>query len=209
MGREVIASDGPVSNPMNKLFNNMIKKPIKIVMDNKGDLLSFDNSAQLQNITEGVELPEMQLAQLEGTMKKEMSAEKQTSNYSQLTQILPKTKMSVGGTWSKKITINSIAQFESTTTFTLESVTDEFYTISTTATITTSENEETDLMGMKAKYNLAGPLKGTYIIDKKTGWISTANLEQQLDGIITIEQSEMMPQEMKISMTSKTITTIE
>ncbi len=69
--------------------------------------------------------------------------------------------MSVGGTWSKKTTMNSIVPFESTTTFTLESVTDEFYTKSTTATITTSENEETDLMGMKAKYNLAGPLKGT------------------------------------------------
>jgi hypothetical protein len=209
MGREIIASDGPVSNPMNKLFNNMIKDPIKITMNNKGKLLSFDNSAQLKNMTEGVDLPEMQLAQLEGTMKKQMSAEKLISNYSQLTQILPKTEVSVGATWNKKITINSIGQFESTTTFTLESVTDEFYTISTTATITTSENEETNLMGMKAAYNLAGPLKGTYIIHKKTGWLSTANLEQQLDGNITFEKSEMMPQEMKISMTSKTITTIK
>jgi hypothetical protein len=54
----------------------------------------------------------------------------------------------VGGTWSKKTTMNSIVPFESTTTFTLERVTDEFYAISTTATITTSENEETDLMGI-------------------------------------------------------------
>jgi hypothetical protein len=46
-------------------------------------------------------------------------------------------------------------------------------------------------------------------MDKKTGWISTANLEQQLDGIISIEKSEMMPQEIKIFMTSKTMTTIE
>jgi hypothetical protein len=209
MGREIIASDGPVSNPMNKLFNNMTTYPIKITMNNKGELLSFDNSAQLKNMTEGVDLPEMQLAQLEGTMKKEMSAEKLTSNYSQLTQILPKTEVSIGASWGKKITINSIVSFESTTTFTLESVTDEFYTISTTAIIATSENEESDVMGMKAKCNLAGPLKGTYIIDKNTGWISSANLEQQLDGNITFEKSEMMPQEMKISMTSKTSTTIK
>lgn len=61
---------------------------------------------------------------------------------------------------------------------------------------------------MNATYNLAGPLKGIYIIDKKTGWISTANLEQQLDGTIIFQKSEIMPQEMKILMTSKTITTI-
>jgi hypothetical protein len=44
MGTETIASDGPVSNPMNKLFSNMIKDPIKITMDRKGNLLSFDNT---------------------------------------------------------------------------------------------------------------------------------------------------------------------
>jgi hypothetical protein len=208
MGTETIASDGPVSNPMNKLFSNMIKDPIKITMDRKGNLLSFDNSAQLENITEGVVLPDMQLAQLEGTMKKEMSAEKQIVNYSQLTQILPENEISVGASWDKKVTINSIGQFESTTSFTLESVTDAFFTISAIAEITTPENEEANLMGMNATYNLAGPLKGIYIIDKKTGWISTANLEQQLDGTIIFQKSEIMPQEMKILMTSKTITTI-
>jgi hypothetical protein len=52
-------------------------------------------------------------------MKKEMSAEKQIVNYSQLTQILPENEISVGASWDKKVTINSIGQFESTTSFTL------------------------------------------------------------------------------------------
>ncbi|QJP34521.1 hypothetical protein F0365_08960 [Nonlabens sp. Ci31] len=209
MGSETMSSDGASSNPMNQMFKNMIKDPIKITMNNKGEILSFDNSAQLVGLIEGMELPEMQLLQIEGAMKKEMSAEKQIDSYNKITQILPTKEVNIGDSWDQVIMISSIATFESTTTYTLESVTDESYIINSSAMIATPKDATTDLMGMKAKYDLAGPLKASYTIDKKTGWIKKANFEQSLDGTVLIEKSETMPQELKMTMTSTTTTVIE
>jgi hypothetical protein len=209
MGSETMSSEGASSNPMNQMFKNMIKDPIKITMNNKGVILSFDNSAQLLGITEGMELPEMQLLQIEGAMKNEMNAEKQIDSYNKITQILPIEEVNIGDTWDQEITVNSIATFESTTTYVLESVTDESYIINSSAMLTTPKDATTDLMGMKAKYDLSGPLKATYTIDKKTGWIKNASFEQRLDGAVLIEKSETMPQELKMTMSTTTTTLIE
>lgn len=209
MGSQTMSSDGAASNPMNQMFKNMIKDPIKITMNNKGEILSFDNSAQLVGLTEGMEMPEMQLLQIEGAMKKEMGAEKQIANYNKITQILPTKEVNIGDSWDQEITVNSIATFESTTTYTLENVTEDSYIINSSAMVTTPKDATTDLMGMKAKYDLSGPLKATYTIDKNTGWIESASFEQSLDGTVLIEKSETMPQELKMTMSSTTKTIIE
>jgi len=209
MGREVIVSDGPVSNPMNGLFKNMITYPIKITMSNKGEVLSFDNSDQLEGLTEGIELPEMQLLQIKAAMIEEMSPEKQTSSYNQITRILPPSTVAIGDTWEQGIDISSIATFEAITTFKLESVTDDFYTVSCASIIKSPKDATTDLMGVSAKYDLSGPLTGTYTIDRKTGWTKKAETQQELDGAILVEKSETIPQEMKMTIKSKTSTVIE
>ena len=64
-------------------------------------------------------------------------------------------------------------------------------------------------MGVSAKYDLSGPLTGTYTIDRKTGWIKKAETQQELDGAILVEKSDTMPQEMKMTIKSKTSTVIE
>ncbi|MFT7427991.1 MAG: hypothetical protein ACI9IZ_000469 [Nonlabens sp.] len=209
MGSETMSSEGASSNPMNQMFKNMIKDPIKITMNNKGELLSFDNSAQLAGLTEGMKLPEMQLLQIEGAMNKEMSAEKQIDSYSKITQILPTKEVHIGDSWEQVTTVNSIATFKSTTTYILEGVTEESYIINSSAMVTTPEDATTDLMGMQAKYDLYGPSKANYTIDKKTGWIKKANFEQSLEGTVLIEKSETIPQELKMTMSSTTTTLIE
>jgi hypothetical protein len=209
MGSQEMDSEGGQANPMNKLFSNMIEFPIKITMNKQGEILSLDNSAQLENMTKDIDMPEMQLGQIEGAMKAEMSTEKQMSSYNLLTQILPKNAVSVGDTWNNTVTINSVIELETATTYKLESATEELYTISATATIKSPEGSKMETMGLKANVDLSGPLTATYTLDRKTGWIQKANVEQQLDGNMTIEKSEMMPQEMKIDMKTKTTTVIE
>ncbi|MEN8817234.1 MAG: DUF6263 family protein [Nonlabens sp.] len=209
MGSQEMDSDGGQANPMNKLFSNMIEFPIKITMNKQGEILSLDNSAQIENMTKDIDMPAMQLAQIEGAMKAEMSTEKQMSSYNLLTQILPKNAVSVGDTWNNTVTINSVIELETATTYKLESATEDFYTISANATIKTPEGSKMETMGLNANVNLAGPLTATYTLNRKTGWIQKAKVEQQLDGNMTIEKSEMMPQEMKIDMKTKTTTVIE
>ncbi|MBF4984824.1 hypothetical protein FNJ87_10940 [Nonlabens mediterrranea] len=208
MGTEIISSDGPESNAMNTIFKNMIKEPIKMTMNKHGEILSFDNSAQIEGLTDDVEMPQMQLLQVEAALKKEMSIEKQTSNYEQLTTILPKDKVAIGDSWNQTITVNSIAAFEATSSFQLKEVNEESYIISSNAILKTPDDASTSLNGMKASYTLSGPSSGTYTIDKKTGWITTASLRQELEGDIIIEKSEMMPQEMKMTMKTETTTII-
>ncbi|WP_405349900.1 DUF6263 family protein [Nonlabens sp. Asnod3-H03] len=209
MGTELISSDGPASNSMNTIFKNMIKQPIKITMNRHGEILSFDNSSQMEGLTDDVEMPQMQLLQVEAALKKEMDAEKQSSNYQQLTAILPKEKVAVGDSWFQTITVNSIASFEATSSFQLESVSEDSYMISSTAILKTPDNSSTNLNGMEANYSLSGPSSGTYTIDKETGWITNASIKQELDGNIVIKKSDTMPQEMKMTMKTQTITIIE
>ena len=209
MGSDVMSSDGPASNPMNVMFKNMIEDPIKITMDRYGKILSFDNSAQLEGLTEGMEMPEMQLLQIEAAMKKEIDAEKQITSYEQLTSILPKKAVKEGDTWTQNTTINSIASFETSTTYTLESVTADSYIITAAADIKTPQGSTTDFSGVQAAYNLEGPSSATYIINRNTGWITKATIEQELEGDITVAKSEMMPEEMKMTLKTKTLTVIE
>ncbi|AGC77250.1 hypothetical protein LX97_01557 [Nonlabens dokdonensis] len=209
MGEQVMDSEGAASNPMNKLFSNMIKDPIKITMNNKGEILTFDNSAQLENMTEGIDMPELQLAQIEAAMKESMNPENQIVNYNLLTKILPDNAVKLGDIWESEATINSVVKFDTNTTYELDSVTDDYYIITAQANIQSPEDSEMDMMGLKAKVDLAGPLAATYTLDRKTGWIKKGKIEQELDGSMTIEKSEMMPQEMKITMETKTTTVIE
>lgn len=209
MGSEAMSSDGPSSDPMNILFKNMIKDPIKITMNKHGEILSFDNAAQIAGLTEGMDMPEMQLLQIEAAMTKEISPEKQSASYEQLSKILPKKAVNEGDTWTQTTTINSIATFDTTSTYKLESVTEESFIISSSADISTPQNATTELNGVTAAYTLAGPSNATYTLDRKTGWILRAKIEQKLDGNITIGKSEMVPQEMKITMKTETTTIIE
>lgn len=209
MGVDTLTSDGTSSNPMNKLFENMIKYPIKITMDNKGEILSFDNSKQLENLVDGIDMPEMQLAQIVDGMKEQMSAESQLLSYERISAILPKSKVKVGDTWEQTITVTSIGTFESVINYKLDSVTDDYYMISASANLQTPQGSSTNLMGMDAKFDLSGPSTASYKIDRKTGWIKTATIDQTLDGAVLIEKSEMMPQEMKMTMKTKTTTVIE
>ncbi len=205
MGTESMSSEGPASNRMNTLFKNMSNKPIKVTMDQYGKLLSINVDAQLSGLMDGVEMPEMQKLSVESAMKAEMTAEKQKVSYEMLTAIFPTQNVNVSDTWNQSLTINSVGNFDTIAINKLESVTDKTYVISSTADVKTPEDNTTNLNGMDAIINLSGPRTATYTINRATGWITEAVINQSLNGDITIKANANIPEDMKMSM--ETVTT--
>jgi|GEM_PF-2723416 len=208
MGSESMSSDGPASDPMNTIFKNMTNKPIKVTMDQYGSLLTVNVDKQMNNLMEGVEMDELQKAAVETAMKTEMTSEKQKVSYEMLTAIFPTTAVNVGDTWNQNLTINSVGNFDSTATNTLESVTDKTYTITSTATVATPNDTSTNINGMDAIINLNGPRTATLTINRATGWIMEATIEQTLNGDITIKANDQIPQDMKMTMETLSTTRI-
>lgn len=209
MGTESMSSDGPASNPMNTIFKNMTNKPIKVTMDQYGRLLTVNADDQMNGLMDGVEMDDMQKISVESAMKSEMTSEKQKVSYEMLTAIFPTTAVNVGDTWNQSLTINSVGNFNSTATNTLESVTDKTYVITSTATVATPKDTATNLNGMDAIVNLNGPRKATLTINRATGWINEAIIEQTLNGDITIKANDQIPQDMKMTMETLSTTRID
>jgi hypothetical protein len=57
--------------------------------------------------------------------------------------------------------------------------------------------------GMPLKYNLSGTLSADFIVDKKSGWIVEARIDQEVKGTAQIKDNPKMPGGMLIPMSMK------
>lgn len=126
------------------------------------------------------------------------------------TAIFPdKKKVKKGAEWTIETKTDAGMPFSASNTYTLESIESDFVILSCVSSVKSSEPDKyIETNGMMLKYNLAGESTSTLKVDKESGWIREAKIEQSIKGTSRIQANEQIPDGMSIPMTIVSATEI-
>ena len=186
------------------IMGNMTEKPFSIVMSKTGKVLSISNTEALaKGLFENIAgLSDEQKGQIREQLMKSFGPDAFKSNTEIGTAVFPSVKVGVNDTWLVKNRSEDGMQTKMTTTFTLNEVTASAYVVHGESVISPRNgNEYTEMNGMPMKYNVNGTSEYVLKIDKESGWIAEARINQVIKGNVEIKDNPKMPGGMIIPMT--------
>jgi hypothetical protein len=192
------------SDIFSAIMANMINKPFAIVMSKTGKVLSVGNTDNLsKSLFDGVtQLTDEQKSQFREQLMKSFGPEAFKANIEVGTAVFPDVKVAQNDKWSVSTGNESSMQTKSTTTFTLNQITASAYMVHGESVISPGNNNEfTEMNGMPMKYNVNGVSEYDLKIDKESGWIAEARINQVIKGNVEIKDNPKLPGGMIIPMT--------
>jgi len=186
------------------IMENMTNKPFSIVMSKTGKVLSIGNTENLsKGLFEGVtQLTDEQKNQFREQLMKSFGPEAFKANIEIGTAVFPDVKVAQNDKWSVSSAVESNMQTKSTTTFTLNSITASAYMVHGESVISPGDNNDfTEMNGMPMKYTVNGISEYDLKIDRESGWIAEARINQVIKGNVEIKDNPKLPGGMIIPMT--------
>ncbi len=153
--------------------------------------------------------PEAQVAQVKKQLQDAYGGDALKGNLEMVTSIFPDRPVEIGDTWN--VTTNMKSGFSALMSSTYKYLEEgsDFYLIGGDSSIKTEDTDTyVENNGMQMKYNLAGSLVSKIKIDKSSGWIVEAKIDQELKGNTEIKGNAQMPNGMSIPMVMKNDMTI-
>ncbi len=179
-------------------------KSFTIKMNKTGEIVDVTG---MDNLYEGMadEYPgmtEQQRQQFREQMKDALGKNAMKNNLEMATAIFPDEPVMIGDTW--QIVTQMAKPFEGTltTTYELADTTSTAYKVQGESIIESSGTESQS--GQEISYTLDGTMTSNLVVDKKTGWINNADVEQKLSGNFEA-QGISIPMDMTTSMKLETV----
>jgi len=197
-------------NDENDIFSTILgamkNKTFDVLMSKTGKIVEVRNVELLWEtaINQFDQLPEMQKEQLKAQIVKSYGAKALKGNIEMVTAIYPDSPVNIGEKWTINTNIESGMSSKMTTIYELTDLTPNFALIKGNSTIETADKEAyIESNGMPIKYDLKGTMSSEIKVDKNTGWIVEATINQEIKGDTYIKENPKMPNGMKIPMTMK------
>lgn len=186
-------------------LGGLIGKTMTASFDRKGQVSSIEGAEVIMKDVMGKMKGGEQVAEmLEGYVGEE-SFKLMLTNLTGFSQGKP---MKVGDSWDRSTNVETAMPLMSEYTYTIRSREKGLVTIDVTGNAKSDPNAKPiETQGMKISYNLAGPITGVIIVDEKTGWATTSDIQQNLDGQLTMGGTPMgdmkVDTKLKIGMSAK------
>ncbi len=174
---------GNTDSPLGSL-GGLIGKTMEASLNKNGTVTSIEGADEMLKQVLGKVKGGAQVATiLEGYIGE--SAFKNT--FATLTGFSQGKVLQVGDTWSKAIDTESGISLNTDYTYTIRERSGGKVTIDVTGAAKSDPNAKPiEAQGVKMSYNLAGPVTGVIVVDEKTGWALTSDIQQDLSGKITV-----------------------
>ncbi len=197
-------------NDENDIFSTILgamkNKAFEVLMSKTGKIVEVRNVELLWEtaINQFDQLPEMQKEQLKAQIVKSYGAKALKGNIEMVTAIYPDSPVNIGDKWTINTNVESGMSAKMTTDYELTGLTPDFIFIQGNSTIETADKEAyIESNGMPLKYDMKGTMLSEIKVDKNTGWIVEATINQEIKGDSYIKENPKMPNGMKIPMTMK------
>jgi hypothetical protein len=195
-------------NDANDVFSSimgaMIDKAFEITMSKTGKITEVKNVEALWSaaINKFDQLPEMQKEQIKAQIMKAYGTEALKGNIEMVTAIYPDSPANKGDKWTINTKLESGMSAKMTTEYEFAELTSEYALIKGKSTIVTADKDAyIESNGMPLKYDLTGSMDSEIKVDKNTGWIIEAIINQSITGDAYIKENPQLPNGMKIPMT--------
>jgi hypothetical protein len=186
------------------ILSKMIGNTFNVKMAKNGKILEVKNiEARIESLFEDFsQIPDDQLAQFKAQMNKAYGAEAFKGNIEMVTAIFPDNPVNKGDKWTIKTNLESGMSALMTTDYEFTELTSDYAMIKGNSVIKTADKDAyIESNGMPMKYDMTGSMISEIKVDRETGWIIEANIDQEIKGDAYIKENPQMPNGMKIPMT--------
>lgn len=195
-------------NDANDIFSTILgamkDKAFGITMSKTGKITDVKNVEALWStaINTFDQLSEMQKEQIKAQIMKAYGGEALKGNIEMVTAIYPDSPANRGDKWTINTKLESGMSANMTTDYEFAELTSEYALIKGKSTIVTADKDAyIESNGMPMKYDLTGSMDSEIKVDKNTGWIIEATINQKIEGDTYIKENPQLPNGMKIPMT--------
>lgn len=195
-------------NDANDIFSTILgamkDKAFGITMSKTGKITDVKNVEALWStaINTFDQLSEMQKEQIKAQIMKAYGGEALKGNIEMVTAIYPDSPVNRGDKWTINTKLESGMSANMTTDYEFAELTSEYALIKGKSTIVTADKDAyIESNGMPMKYDLTGSMDSEIKVDKNTGWIIEATINQKIEGDTYIKENPQLPNGMKIPMT--------
>jgi len=196
------------NNDPNDIFSNifsaMTNENFELTMSKTGKITELKNIEVLWEtaINKFEQLNEMQKEQIRAQIMNAYGAEALKGNIEMVTAIYPDKTVSKGDVWTINTKLESGMSSKMTTEYEFVESTSEYVLIKGNSKIETEDKDAyIETNGMPMRYDLSGSMISDIKIDKNSGWIIKADINQEIKGDAYIKENPQMPNGMKIPMT--------
>ncbi len=174
---------GNTDSPLGSL-GGLIGKTMEASLNKNGTVTSIEGAdAMMKQVLGKVKGGAQMATILEGYIGE--SAFKNT--FATLTGFSQGKALQVGDSWTKEVDTKSGVSLMTDYTYTIRERSGGKVTIDVTGESKSDPNAKPiEAQGVKMSYNLAGPVSGVIVVDEKTGWAVTSDIQQDLSGKITV-----------------------
>lgn len=195
-----------INDVTSKILKNMTNKKFSLKMNKSGKILELKGIDNLYNdLFNGVEgISQEEKDEITTQMKYSFGEESFKNNLEMSTPIFSDKNVKIGDKWTTNAKVNSGFTLNLNSTYTLKNITNDSYIIELNSIINT-EDVYNNINGVFAKYDLDGTMGSLLTIDKKTGWITSAKVNQELKGSVFSKMAEddLEPIESPFDMTTE------
>ena len=154
-------------------------------------------------------IPEDKKQQIKEQMKQSFGEKTFKGNIQMTATTFPDTKIGKGDKWKTSSILESSMTSNIETEFELKDITDSCFVIIGSSKLKTIDKGDGFGFGkLKIKYNMTGTLISEIKIDKKTGWIVTGKVNQEMSGDAKVMDSPEYPGGMNIPMKMKNVMSV-
>jgi hypothetical protein len=194
------------------ILGAMKNKSFEVVMSKTGKITEVRNIEALWSsiINQFDQLSEMQKKQIKEQIMKAYGADALKGNIEMVTSIYPDKAVKKGEKWAIRTKLESGMSASMNTEYELVDIAETYILINGNSIIQTEDKEAyIETNGMPVKYDLTGSMKSVIKVDKSTGWIIEASINQEIRGDSYLKENPQFPKGMKIPMTIITDMTIK
>jgi hypothetical protein len=196
-----------INSMANKMLKSIEGKTFSMEMSRTGKVVKSSIDQLLASIFEG--LPNVDAAtrqKLESTLKQTFGGKAFKANMESMSAYFPEGPVAKGESWTLSTALSSPAHTNFTITYTLEDITGQHYIITGIGSMSpNADSPSADINGISMKQKMTGTNTTTMKINKATGWMQEADLNQQSKGEIVMNKSEKMPNGMTIHMETSSV----
>ncbi len=193
------------------ILGEITKSPFEITMTKTGKITEVKNAENLFNsaFDKFPDIPVAQLNQLKSQINQAYGAKAFKGNIEMATAIFPDKPVKRGESWTINTKLESGMAADMTSNYTYVESNKDHHLIRGEAVIQTADKDAyVEANGMPMRYDMTGQMKSEIKVDKKTGWILEAKINQAIKGDTHIKENPQLPNGMTIPMEMTTEMTI-
>ncbi len=161
------------------MLKALIDKPFGMKLTAQGRVTELTGlNALFDKMMDGFDVDEMQKAQLKAQLEQSYGEGAIRKNFETTFSFFPENPVGIGEKWTVKTQLDGGLTADIKTTYELKSVSGDYYILSGNANITPSKSDDSG----KVLQDVSGTMTSDIKLNKATGWVSSAKINQIVDG---------------------------